>query len=148
MLRQNPILETKLYIPQAHPNLVPRPRLSKRLKEGLGRKLTLISAPARFGKTTFSSEWRMMHSGDEYPVSWTSLDEDDNGPARFLSYFVAAQQTTKSDIGEPALASLRSPQPPPVESVLTSLINKVAASTQRVRPGSRRLPCNGGRAYS
>ena len=127
MIATEALLTTKLYVPQAHPNLVPRVRLSEKLEEGMGRKLTLISAPADFGKTAFSSEWRMMHSGDQYPVSWISLDEDYNDPARFLSYFVAALQTIKSDIGEPALVSLRSPQPPPVESVLTALINKVAA---------------------
>jgi LuxR family transcriptional regulator, maltose regulon positive regulatory protein len=121
------LLTTKLYIPQAHPNLVPRPRLSERLEEGMRRKLTLISAPAGFGKTTLLSEWRMMHSGDEYPVSWISLDEGDSDLARFLSYFVAALQTISEGIGEAALASLRSPQPPPIESVLTALINEVAA---------------------
>ncbi len=93
----------------------------------MGRKLTLISAPAGFGKTTLLSEWRMMHSGYEYPVAWVSLDEGDNDPARFLSYLIAALQTIEADAGETTLASLRSPQLPPIESVLTALINEIAA---------------------
>ena len=88
----NQLLTTKLYIPQAHPNLVSRLRLSECLEEGMGRKLTLISAPAGFGKTTLLSEWRMLHLSSEWPLAWVSLDEGDNDPARFLSYFVAALQ--------------------------------------------------------
>jgi LuxR family transcriptional regulator, maltose regulon positive regulatory protein len=57
-------------VPRAHPNLVPRPRLSELLAEGIDRKVTLISAPAGFGKTTLLSEWRMIHLGSEYPLAW------------------------------------------------------------------------------
>ncbi len=121
------LLTTKLYVPRAHPNLVPRPRLSKRLEEGMRNKLTLVSAPAGFGKTTLLSEWQRMHSSYEYPIAWVALDEDDNNPTRFLSYFVAALQTVIEDVGYAALASLRSPQPPPIESLLTALINEIAA---------------------
>ena len=109
------------------PGLVPRPRLGERLEEGMGRKLTLISAPAGFGKTTLLSEWRAMHSDEGYPVAWVSLDEGDDDPARFLSYLVAALQTIRAGVGETALALLHSPQPPPIEAVLTALINDVAA---------------------
>jgi LuxR family maltose regulon positive regulatory protein len=84
------LLTTKLYIPPPRPNLVPRPRLIERLDAGLHRKLTLISAPAGFGKTTLLSEWV---SGCGRPVAWVSLDEGDDDPARFLAYFVAALQT-------------------------------------------------------
>ncbi len=121
------LLTTKLYVPQAHPNLVPRPRLSERLEEGMRRKLTLVCAPAGFGKTTLLSEWRMVHLGCEWSLAWVSLDEGDNDPVRFLTYLVAALQTIESDIGEAALASLRSPQPPPIESVVAALINDIAA---------------------
>ncbi len=87
-----PILATKLFIPPPRPGIVLRPRLIERLNEGLslGRKLTLISAPAGFGKTTLVSEWV---AGCEQPVAWLSLDEGDNDPARFLTYLVAALQT-------------------------------------------------------
>ncbi len=76
-----PLLTTKLYIPPPRPNLVSRPRLIERLNAGLHRKLTLISAPAGFGKTTLLSEWasqRVSESADGRPVAWVSLDEGDN----------------------------------------------------------------------
>ena len=119
-----PILATKLYIPPPRPKVVPRPRLIERLNEGLaaGRKLTLISAPAGFGKTTLVSEWV---AGCERPVAWLSLDEGDNDPARFLTYLVAALQTIAPNIGAGVLAALQSPQPPPTESILTTLLNEI-----------------------
>ena len=105
-----PILATKLYIPPPRPKIVLRPRLIERLNEGLyERKLTLISAPAGFGKTTLVSEWV---AGCERPVAWLSLDEGDNDPTRFLTYLVAALQTIAANIGTGVLAILQSPQPP------------------------------------
>ena len=121
------LLTTKLHIPRAHPNLVPRPRLGELLNEGINRKLTLVCAPAGSGKTTLLSEWRTIHLGSEYPLAWVSLEEADNDPSRFLSYLLAALQTVEAGSGEAVLDSLRSPQPPPIESVLTALINEIAA---------------------
>jgi len=123
------ILATKLYIPPARPELVSRPRLIKRLNAGLHRKLTLISAPAGFGKTTLVSEWAHSRGGVTAPlrVAWLSLDESDNDPTRFLTYFIAALQTIDANLAIGALSSLQSPQPPPTEVVLTSLINDIAA---------------------
>ena len=92
-----PVLVTKLYIPPPRPKAVLRPRLIERLNEGLHRKLTLISAPAGFGKTTLVSAWV---AGCGRPVAWLSLDEGDNDPARFLTYLVAALQTIAPQIGE------------------------------------------------
>ena len=83
------ILVTKLFIPPTRPELVHRPDLIERLNEGLHRKLTLISAPAGFGKTTLVSEWV---AACERPTAWLSLDEGDNDPKRFLAYLVAALQ--------------------------------------------------------
>ena len=118
-----PILATKLYIPPPRPKIVLRPRLIERLNEGLcGRKLTLISAPAGFGKTTLVSEWV---AGCERPVAWLSLDEGDNDPTRFLTYLVAALQTIAPNIGAGVLGVLQSPQPPPTESILTALLNEI-----------------------
>ncbi|MBN1995336.1 MAG: LuxR family transcriptional regulator [Anaerolineae bacterium] len=119
-----PILATKLYIPPPRPNVVLRPRLIERLNEGLQRKLALISAPAGFGKTTLVSEWI---AGCEVPAAWLSLDESDNDPTRFLAYLVAALQTIEASVGEGTLSALESPQPPPIEAVLTSLLNEIAA---------------------
>ena len=127
------LLTTKLYIPPARPNLVPRPRLIERLDEALrlGRKLTLISAPAGFGKTTLLSEWAHSKSASAPCVGWISLDEGDNDPARFWAYFFAMLQTipvfSESDVASAALAALEGPQLPLIESVLTDLINKIVA---------------------
>src|SRR2546421_9419567 len=117
-----PILATKLYIPPLRPNVVIRPRLLERLNEGLHRNLTLISAPAGFGKTTLVSEWVV---GCQRPTAWLSLDEGDNDPTRFLTYLVAALQTIAANIGEGVLGVLQSSQPPPSEAILTALLNEI-----------------------
>ncbi len=151
-----PLLKTKLYIPPVRPELVSRPRLLERLNAGLHRKLTLISAPAGFGKTTLLSEWinsgvrsRQYEVGIEQgrtneicptPYSllptprfaWVSLDEGDNDPTRFLAYFIAALQTIEANIAKGALSALQSPQPPPTEAILTALINEIAAIPDRM----------------
>src|SRR5262245_55193153 len=100
-----PILATKLYVPSPRPSVVLRPRLIERLNEGArsGRKLTLISAPAGFGKTTLASAW--VGQGDR-PAAWLSLDESDNDPSQFLTYLVAALQAIDSGRGAGALGAL------------------------------------------
>src|SRR6267154_41863 len=117
-----PILATKLYIPRLRPHVVSRPRLLERLNEGLHRKLTLISAPAGFGKTTLLSAWV---AGSDRQVAWLSLDEGDNYLTRFLIYLVAAVRTIAPTLGEALLGVLQSPQPPPTESCLTALVNEI-----------------------
>jgi len=119
-----PILVTKLYISPLRSLIVLRPRLIDRLNDGLRRKLTLISAPAGFGKTTLVSEWA---AGSDWKVAWLSLDEGDSDPARFLSYLVAALQTIEANIGAGMSAVLQTPQLPPIELLLTSLLNEIAA---------------------
>lgn len=122
-----PLLATKLYIPRSRPDLVRRARLLERLDAGLTRKLTLISAPAGFGKTTVVSTWiDGLRERDEEHVAWLSLDPADQEPARFLSYLVAALQTVAPAVGQGVTAALQSPQPPPVESMLTALLNELA----------------------
>ncbi|HBY94748.1 MAG TPA: hypothetical protein DEP84_12455 [Chloroflexi bacterium] len=123
------LLKTKLYIPPLRPNLVPRPRLIVRLNQGLqlAYKLTLVSAPAGFGKTTLVSEWV---AGCKRPIAWLSLDESDNDPSQFLTYFVAALQTIDTDIGAGMLSLLQSLQRLSAELFLTSLINEVAEIPQ------------------
>ncbi len=118
------ILATKLYAPPRRPERVLRPCLIRKLNEGLRRRLTLISAPAGFGKTTLASEWI---AGCGRPSAWLSLDEGDGDIARFLTYLVAALRTMKADIGSGAIAALQSPMQPPTESVLTSLVNEIDA---------------------
>src|SRR5215216_1241455 len=119
-----PILATKLYVPPPRPKVVSRTRLIERLNEGLHRKLTLISAPAGFGKTTLVSEWV---AGCERPTAWLSLDEGDNDPARFLAYLIAALQQIAPNIGAEVMGLLQSPQPPPAASILTDLLNEITA---------------------
>lgn len=119
-----PILATKLHIPALRPKAVPRPRLIERLNEGLHHKLTLISAPAGFGKTTLLSEWI---AGSKQPAAWLSLDEGDSDPTRFLAYLVAALRTVGGNIGEGVSAVLETPQSPPTESILTALLNEITA---------------------
>ncbi len=128
-----PLLTTKLHIPPLLPDRVPRLRLIRRLDEGLrpGHKLTLVSAPAGYGKTTLVAEWlrHLADAGGAAPaVSWLSLDEGDSDPARFWAYLVAALQIVDPAIGQTAQAMLHSPQPPPAESLLTALINEIAAA--------------------
>ncbi|HKQ08075.1 MAG TPA: LuxR C-terminal-related transcriptional regulator [Blastocatellia bacterium] len=118
------ILATKLYIPPPRPKAVLRPRLIERLNEGLHHKLTLISTPAGFGKTTLLSEWV---AGCKPPVGWLSLDEGDNDPAQFLAYLAAALQAVAANIEKAVAGMLQSPQPPPTEAILTALLNEISA---------------------
>src|SRR5690349_6946050 len=137
-----PILTTKLYIPPPRLNIVLRPRLSERLSAGLHRKLTLISAPAGFGKTTLISAWltsrtedrglrteaatfsgRPQSSALSTRVAWLALDAGDSDPTRFLTYLVAALRTVAPTLGAGVVEALQSRQPPPAEALLTALLN-------------------------
>ncbi|MHA2428895.1 MAG: LuxR C-terminal-related transcriptional regulator, partial [Candidatus Hermodarchaeia archaeon] len=138
----SPILVTKLFIPPTRSEIVSRPRLLERLNNGLNRKLTLISAPAGFGKTSLVTEWlttvQVKQNGDnqgELQIAWLSLDEHDNDLVRFLSYFISALNRIKEiegALGKEALQMLQSPQPLPPETILTSLINDVAVTDFKV----------------
>jgi LuxR family maltose regulon positive regulatory protein len=118
------LLTTKLRPPRRRPTLVARPRLLEAIACGEGRRLTLVSGPVGFGKTTLLGEWseQLSREGGR-SVAWVSLDESDNDPARFLAYLVAALKTIEEGIGEGVLASLRSPEPPRVEAVVGALVN-------------------------
>src|SRR5215213_3520827 len=121
------LVSTKLRPSQVRPQLVARPRLIATLEREAGRKLTLISAPAGFGKTTLLVEWLRERADGEGYVAWVSLDEGDNDPVRFLSYLVAAlRKTGEEEFGEGVLAALRSPEPPRMEAVLGAFVNELA----------------------
>ncbi len=122
------MIATKLFVPPARANLIVRQRLFERLQAGLQDKLTLIAAPAGFGKTTLFSAWRVTATGSALPVGWVSLDSADNDPLRFWSYVIAALDTLAPGVGTPALALLQSPQPPPIEALLTSVLNAFSAA--------------------
>lgn len=126
------LLQTKLHIPQPRPDLVSRHHLTERLNQGLvgkedrfARRLTLLSAPAGFGKTTLAAEWL---DGLERPFGWLCLDEGDSDPARFFTYLVAALQTIDPGIGRAVQAMLRAPQSPPQQALLTSLVNDISTT--------------------
>ncbi|MEJ2149893.1 MAG: LuxR C-terminal-related transcriptional regulator [Chloroflexota bacterium] len=118
-------LATRLTIPPPRPDAVARPRLIERLDDAprLGHRLTLVSAPAGFGKTTLLSAWA---GGSERAVTWLTLEESDADPAQFLTYLVAALGQIEAGIGEPLRQILQSPQPPPPHSLLAPLINDLA----------------------
>ena len=124
------LLRTKLHRPQVAADLVPRPRLLERLDQHRGRPLTLVSAGAGYGKTTLVSTWleaceRSSAPGPPTRTGWLSLDEDDNNLALFLSYFLAAVQTTFPNAGEATLALLRAATLPPTPVLARSLINEL-----------------------
>ncbi len=141
------LLHTKLYAPPARPGQVSRQRLLDRLNAGLwlphdtgrrgfARKMTLVSAPAGFGKTTLVAEWVMAEGitgqhphpkSDHHRAAWLSLDEADGDPARFFAYFIAALQITTPDIGQEAQVVLQSGTLSAVDEALVLLVNDVAA---------------------
>ena len=135
-----PLLQTKFHIPQIRrADFVPRPHLIEQLNTGLERKLILVSAPAGFGKTTLISHWlNESQLLNEEPNSrsivnraaWLSIDEGDNDLVRFLSYVFAALQQVQEGLGEASAVFLRSPQPPPLETILTSLLNALTDLTE------------------
>jgi len=124
------LLTSKISIPLLRPSLVPRPRLVNLLNQGLHtkRKLTMISAPAGFGKTTLVVAWLKQI---DLQAAWLSLDEADNALLRFLAYLAAALQLVDEGIGAPLLSILRSRQPPAIEKVMTALLNEI---TLRIDP--------------
>lgn len=136
------LLTTKFHIPLTRRGRILRPRLIEQLNDGLDCKLTLISAPAGFGKTTLVTEWvdNLNKAGASdgqsiHRVAWLSLDEGDNDLARFLAYFVTALSRIagmRAASGERALGMLQSSQLPPAETVLNFLLNEIAAFPDRI----------------
>lgn len=121
MIATGPLLEAKLAIPRRRTALVGRPRLRGRVGRGLEASLTLVSAPAGFGKTTLLTEWASGARDAEHTVGWLSLDARDNDPAVFLAYLIAAAQAASPAVGARAAELLRSGEP--VEAILGSLLN-------------------------
>jgi LuxR family maltose regulon positive regulatory protein len=121
-----PLLETKFHVPRRRRGLTTRPRLSERLNRGADSALTLVSAPAGFGKTTLLTEWLAFVSADGWSAAWLSLDKRDNDPALFWTYFVTALQKASNEVGAAALSLLQSAHPP-VEALLATLLNDLHA---------------------
>ncbi len=123
------LLKTKLHIPHRRPDMVPRSLLIKQLNERIQRKLTLITAPAGYGKTNLASEWTHSLQSEDTAnnrITWLSLEEADSEPIRFLSYVIAALQQVAPEIGVGALSLFEMAQSPPINTVLNELINDIA----------------------
>src|SRR5512136_1171080 len=120
MHRTAPLIRTKLRLPFTRPGLVTRLRLQEQIVQGLCGPLTLITAPAGFGKTTLVAS---CVASCGMPVAWLSLDQDDNQAERFLNYLVAALHAADHTIGSEAAQLLAASQQAPLEAVVTSLIN-------------------------
>ena len=127
-----PLLETKLFVPRLRRGLVARPRLSERLRRGAESKLTLISAPAGFGKTTLLAEWLSAGPPGDRSTAWLSLDEADNQPGSFWTYVITALQSVAPGVGASALSLVRTPQPPRIETVLALLLNDLVAAANDI----------------
>ncbi|NTU81885.1 MAG: hypothetical protein HGA45_21330, partial [Chloroflexales bacterium] len=131
------LLSTKLYIPAPRPALVDRPRLLARLNDGMhpGGKLILVCAPAGFGKTSLLADWlRQSEALGMVNTAWVSLDLADNDPARFWSYVLTAIERVLPGVARPPLQALQTPQPPPIETLLTLVINRLAEAAPRQGP--------------
>ena len=132
-LAAGPLLETKFYFPRWRPGQVPRPRLVERMDRGAQSKLTLISAPPGFGKTTLLAEWLAAPSSKMGEVAWLSLDQSDSHPPTFWTYVFAALQRIRPGVGKGgAISMLQSPQPPPIETLLVTVLNEVAADSDHL----------------
>jgi LuxR family maltose regulon positive regulatory protein len=126
------LLSTKFFVPSFSSALVPRPRLTRLLDEGSGCPLTLVSAPAGFGKTTLLSAWVHAREKDYPRVAWVSLDEGDNDLLRFWNYVLTALDHVQPGRCRELVSYLHTQQSPPVQSVLTALINRLAEQTEQV----------------
>jgi LuxR family maltose regulon positive regulatory protein len=127
----DPVLATKLYLPRPRASLVSRSRLLARLEAGLPGLLTVLAAPAGFGKTTLLADWISRHAAGSRRVAWLALDAGDSDPLRFLRYLIAALQTIDPTVGTATLNLLRAAQAPPLEAVLPFLINELVALPDR-----------------
>jgi LuxR family maltose regulon positive regulatory protein len=123
------LLTTKLSPPRRGARLVDRPHVQQRLQRGLERPLTLIAAPAGFGKTTALRAW--VREQEQSPVTpafaWISLDASDNDPAQFWTYVCAALNQAHPGVADTSAAMLQAPSPPPLATMVRALLNALAA---------------------
>ena len=121
-----PLLETKLHVPRRRRRLVARPRLSERLRGGTASALTLVSAPAGFGKTTLLAQWLAAAPAEGRSVAWLSLDQRDNDPVVFWTYLLAALRTAVPGVGADALRLVQSARSS-IDAALEALLNDLVA---------------------
>src|SRR5579859_4823657 len=132
MVVQSQLLATKFFMPTVSGTLISRPRLSSLLAESLKHPLTLISAPAGFGKTMLLSSWAQSLPASQALVAWVSLDEEDNEPRLFWTYVLSALDQQQAERFTPLLKYLQSPEAPLLMYVLTALINRVLDSQEHL----------------
>jgi len=123
---QEHLLATKFFVPASSRALIPRPHLDILLQEGIQRQLTLVSAPAGFGKTTLLANWvQSLPKGtlENHRVAWVSLDEADKSAVRFWTYVLTALDKSEPGVATAALRMLQAPHTPILEEVLTIFIN-------------------------
>jgi LuxR family transcriptional regulator, maltose regulon positive regulatory protein len=118
----NQLLHNKLMPPRPGSNIIRRDDLLARLDQGLTRKLTVVTAPTGFGKTTLVSMWI---ASRQFGSAWVTLDENDNDSARFWTYVISALRTLDSAVGKTTLSMLMASQPPSFQTLLTPLINDI-----------------------
>jgi LuxR family transcriptional regulator, maltose regulon positive regulatory protein len=125
---RDPLLATKLHVPRPRPGFLVRPRLLQRLTEGTAGALTLVCAPAGFGKTSLLGDWARR---SRQPVAWLSLDGGDSDPTRFWRYVAAALDGLRPGVGQRVEALFQGGQPP-LEAVLTVLVNELVQGSEAV----------------
>jgi LuxR family maltose regulon positive regulatory protein len=123
------LLATKLSLPRARPDRLARSRLIQQLNQGMARELVLVCTPAGFGKTTLVADWAASAS---WPVAWLSLDPEDNDPARFWRYVVAALDRVCEGLAEHVLPRLSAPAVLSSEGVITVLVNQLEAAPEEL----------------
>src|SRR4051812_38803810 len=128
-LTETLLLTTKLTLPMVQPGTVVRQRLIDLLNQGIQRRVTLVAAPAGFGKTSLLSAWAQQV---QTPVGWVALDEGDNDPVRFWSYMITALDSAHPGVGASSLAVLRSPQAGSIERALTLVVNALATLSEPI----------------
>lgn len=120
------LLAVKLMPPTVSPGHRPRPELLARLDQAVDGPLTLVRAPAGYGKSSLVAAWAVAQAA---PIAWVSLDDDDNDPTRFWRYLLTACRAFGGDVAKAALADLTGPAAPPIETVLTAFLNDLQALT-------------------
>jgi LuxR family transcriptional regulator, maltose regulon positive regulatory protein len=131
VLFRDQLLTTKFFIPSPSHALIPRPRLTAQLSTSLQRKLTLVSAPPGFGKTTLLSAWVQSLPQGGPRVAWIPLDEGDNDPQRFWEYALTALDNCKPGLCTSLLTFLQTEQSPSAQHLLTALINTLVKQAEQ-----------------
>jgi LuxR family maltose regulon positive regulatory protein len=125
------LITTKIVVPPPRPHIVVRQRLLEMMDDAVSRPLTLISAPAGFGKTTLITSW-LYETGNQSRTAWLSLDQDDSDPVHFAYYMIATLQAIEPRVGRALISLLGSLKMPGLEDLMSLLLNELAAAQDRI----------------